>query len=186
MPGKSPLPRSFSPSATTARQRRVIELLANGKKAREIAHELGGITENGARKLMARALAAQARRLLSEEAFEQAAATYLGWHERLFEAWMPYAVGYVDGQTMKPDKDGADVVLKLMKQYADVYGLNAPIRVQPVAADDPGAVRPEADIVTAVMTHLDELSERMGLIGGPPPVVIEGESTPTESPSVTG
>jgi hypothetical protein len=176
MSGKSPVPRSFSHAQATARQRRVIELLAAGTKARDIAKTMGGITENGARKLMARALKAQAAVLLSDGAFEAAAAVYLERHDMLLEAWLPHALGVnpdAPNERGKPDKDAADVVLRLMKLFADVYGLNAPIRVQPVDPDS-GPGRPGVDLVTAVMAHLDELSERMGIMATPAtPIVIE-------------
>lgn len=176
----SPVPRAFSHSQTTARQRKVIDLLANGVKPVEIAKQLGGITENGVRKLIARALKAQAADLLSTGAFERAAGLYLLWNERLMAGWMPYALPRVhNGETVPPDKDAADVVIKLMKQFADVYGLNAPIKVQPVDPATANAPRPEGEVVAAVMAHLDELSERMGLIAGgnsAPVVVLEGET----------
>lgn len=169
--------RAFSHAQMTARQRIVIELLARGAKAKEIAGKLG-ITENGARKLMARALGAQAKELLSAEAYQNAAARYLLQHDALLEAWFPHAVGVgvVDGERVKPDKEAADVVLNLMKQYAQVYGLNAPVKIQPVGPAEPQGVRPAADVVGAVMQHLDELAERMGAL----PKAIEAQEVDAE------
>lgn len=178
MPGKSPLPRSFSHSQTTARQRKVIDLLANGVKPKDIAAEMGGITENGVRKLMARALAAQAQFLLSDGAFATAAAIYLTRHDALLAAWFPHAIGgFVNGEQVPLSKDAADIVMKLMNMYADVYGLKAPVKVQPVAAE-PAPTRPTVDLVSAVMDHLDELAARMG----PPPVILEEEVTGDDVP----
>lgn len=174
-------PQAFSHAQTTARQRVVIEMLAQGAKAKAIAGKLG-MTENGARKLMGRALKAQAAVLLSREAFEQAAALYLLWHDEMLQAWMPFAIGRVDGARIVPDKDAADVMLKLMKQFADVYGLTAPIKVQAVAGEHagPSSERPQADLVALVMKHLDELADRQF-----PPVVrgeIEVQATPIPLP----
>lgn len=175
--GRKARPQAFSHAQTTARQRLVIELLSMGTKAADIATRLG-ISENGARKLMARALKAQAVELLSTEAHERAAALYLLWHDGMLQAWMPYALGRIGRQVQAPDKDAADVVLKLMKQFADVYGLNAPVLVQPVApAADGLPVRPQQDLVAAVMKHLDELAERQF----PPPIIqheLEAQATP--------
>ena len=165
MAGKSPLPRSFSPSATTARQRKVIELLSLGKKVREIADEMGGITEDGVRKLMRRALTAQAADLRSADAFDRAAATYLIRHDALMESWFPLAIGRT------PNKDAADVVLKLMNLFADVYGLKAAIKVEPVSAGEGGHARVEAEVVEVVLGRLQELSERQR------PAEIEGTAT---------
>lgn len=162
--GKSGPKRAFSHAQMTARQRVVIEMLARGAKAKEIAAKLG-ITENGARKLMARALGAQAKELLSTEAYEHAAARYLLQHDVMLQAWFPDAVGIDEhGNRVPKDKAAADVVLNLMKQYAQVYGLNAPVKIQPVGPAEPQGVRPHADLVSTVLEHLDELAERMGAI----------------------
>lgn len=153
MAGVSPLPRSFSPSATTARQRHCIELMSLGRTAAQIAAEMGGITENGARKLMKRALMGQAAELLSADAFARAAALYLLHHDAMMQAWFPRAVG------THPDKDAADVALKLMNLFADVYGLKT-INIQPLAPVEEGSGRVGADVVQVVLARLQELSDR--------------------------
>lgn len=163
MSGKSPLPRSFSPSATTARQRRVIELLSLGKKVREIAAEMGGITEDGVRKLMRRALTAQAADLRSADAFDRAAAIYLIRHDALMEAWYPAALAR--------DKDAFDAVYKLMNLFAEINGLKAPIKIEPVGAGEGAHARVGAEVVEVVLGRLQELSERQR------PAAIEGTAT---------
>lgn len=169
MSGPSNLPRSWSPSAATARQRKVIELLAMGKQVPQIARELA-ITDNAVWKLMRRALANQAKDLQTPEGFDRAKALYLLHHDAMMATWFPRAVG------THPDEKAADIVMKLMSLYADVSGLKAPVKIEPVG-DGVELARPE--VVALVLDRLDELAAR-----STPPKEIEGEVVDTQSPSI--
>lgn len=167
MPGESPIPRSFPPTAVTARQREVLRLRAIGTPVPEIAQKLGGVTESAVWKLLKRALAAQAAELRSTGAFETALAMQMVRYELLLSKWFPRA--------MSLDKDAADIALKIMGQIADVNGFKS-LRIVP----DPGgtANTPAAPqtLVTAVLERLEQLSDRFAIT----PPALEAGAPETE------
>lgn len=166
MPGKSPLPRSFPPTAVTARQREVIRLRALGTPVPEIARRLGGVTESAVWKLLKRALAAQAAELRTTEAFEAALALHVARYEMLLSPWMPKAIAL--------DKDAADVVLKILSQIADVSGFKS-IKLVPDTGPADRVSAPAA-MIASVLDRLEQLHERHNA----PPATIDGETVEEE------
>lgn len=169
------LPRSFSPSATTARQREIIRLMALGVKMPEIARQLGNITESAARKLGRRALVAQAAELRSMAGFEVALALHMVRYEMLLSVWMPKAVA--------GDDKAADLVGKWLGQIADINGFKQVLKGAPGDGDDAPA---PADLVAGVLDRLEQLHERLrpsNVIDGD--VVDEEEEEEDLSPGVT-
>lgn len=158
MPGESPLPRSFPPTAVTARQREVLRLRALGTPVPEIARQLGGVTESAVWKLLKRALIAQAAELRSTEAFETSLALQMIRYELLLSKWFPRA--------MALDKDAADVALKLMSQIADVNGFKS-IRIMPGDGKQAGTPAAPQILVTSVLQRLEQLSERFAIEAPP-------------------
>lgn len=174
MPHTSPVPRSFSPTATTARQRLAIELFASGLKVPEIGRQLGGISDSGVRKLIRRALDRQAAALRADGAHERAAAQFWQWHQQLMTAWMPRALAL--------DDKAADFVAKLLALYVDVKGLrhrgveagSAAKGALPAGAEsdlDSGGGRPGVDQVAEALRLLALVAERQL----PPADVIDGD-----------
>lgn len=146
----SPVPRSFSKSATTARQRRAIELLANGYTAAQAGAELGGITENGVRKLWARALRAQAAELRESDAYERGLAITLLRLETMLTRWLPRA--------NQLDKDAADIALRILGLIIRVCGYD-----EKGPARGPRAIEaPESDAIAGVVLPADAIEGVLG------------------------
>lgn len=174
MPHTSPVPRSFSPTAVTARQRLAIELFAAGLKVPEIGRRLGGISDSGVRKLIRRALDRQAAALRADGAHERAAAQFWQWHGQLMTAWMPRALAL--------DDKAADFVAKLLALYVDVKGLRRQAGEAGSAAkgaiagggsgeSDHDGGRPAVDQVEVALRLLAVVAERQL----PPTDVIDGD-----------
>lgn len=160
MPGKSPVPRSFSRSATTARQRQAIDLLANGLTAKEAGRRLGGISENGVRKLWARALRAQAAEMRNSDAYERGLALILLRLETLLLPWLAKGIA--------GDKDGADVALRTLALIMRVCGYDSPATTRPQIGDggdtaaDTGPGQPLAPAqVAGVLERLEDIGNRL-------------------------
>lgn len=168
MPGNSPVPRSFAPTAVTARQREVLRLRALGTPVPEIARQLGGVTESAVWKLLKRALAAQAAELRSMEAFELALALQMMRYELLLSKWFPRA--------MSLDKDAADVALKIMSQIADVNGFKS-LRIVPGQGRTGEPPIAPQTLVTAVLERLEQLSDRFAVSA---PAIEAGQSETEE------
>lgn len=145
----SELPRSWSPSAVTARQREVLRLLCLGVKYPEIAKQLGNITESAARKLGRRALVAQARELRSMEGFETSLALHMLRYDMLFATWFPKAVA--------GDEKAAQLVGTWMGQIADINGFKQILKSDQLGGDDSPA---GADLVAGVLDRLEQLHAR--------------------------
>lgn len=156
----SDLPRSWSPSQTTARQYEIIRLMALGVSMPEIARRLGNITESAARKLGRRALIAQAADLRATGSFEAGLALYLYRYEMLLAAWFPKA--------MAGDEKAADLVGKYLVQIGRVSGYENITR-DPGSGDDDGPASP--DLVQSALDRLEQLSQRLN----PAAPTIEGE-----------
>lgn len=144
------LPRSWSPSQTTARQREIIRLMALGVSMPNIARQLGNITESAARKLGRRALIAQAAELRATGSFEEALALYLLRVEMLIAVWLPKALA--------GDEKGADLTHKYLSMVADVQGFKTMPR--DFGAGDGDQPAP-ADLVAGVLDRLEQLSQRL-------------------------
>jgi hypothetical protein len=163
------LPRSWSPSQTTARQREIIRLMALGRTMPEIAKELGNITESAARKLGRRALIAQAEDLRAAGSWEASLALYLVRYEMLLAVWLPKALA--------GDEKAADLAGKYLVQVGRVSGFEA-IPREPGSGDDDGPAG--ADMVAAVLDRLEQLHERLK------PPTIEGEVLNEEQETAGG
>lgn len=170
MPGKSPVPRSFSRSAVTARQRKAIDLLANGATAKEAGQRLGGISENGVRKLWARALRAQARDMRDSDAYERGLVVVMLKLEALLAPWLVKGIA--------GDKDGADIALRTLALIMKVCGYDNPAATRPQVGDggdtpDAGHGRPlDPSQLASVLTRLEDIGTRLAAASSP---VIEGE-----------
>lgn len=169
----SPVPRSFGRKATTARQRKAIDLLANGLTAEQAAQELGGITVNGVRKLWNRALAAQAADLRDADAYERGLTVVMLRLEKMLAAWMPKALAL--------DKDAADIALRTIGLVMKVCGYDTqgsrPQRDDgDVTSDSAGEVLPES----AIKAILDRLEVTAGKLNAPETIVIAGEIVDNE------
>lgn len=160
------LPRSWSPSQTTARQREIIRLMAIGVPMPKIAEQLGNITESAARKLGRRALIAQAEDLRAAGAWEAGLALYLTRYEMLLSVWLPKALA--------GDEKAADLCGKYLVQVGRVSGYEA-IPREGGSGDDDGPATP--DMVAAVLDRLEQLSERLN------PATIDGEVIDEEEES---
>lgn len=175
MPGKSPVPRSFSRSATTARQRQAIVLLANGVTAKDAGVELGGISENGVRKLWNRALRAQARDMRSADAYERGLTAIMLKLEALLSPWLIKGIG--------GDKDGADISLRTIALIMRVAGYDDPAATRPqpgdggTPADSPGLPL-NASQVAEVLARLEGIGNRLAEAAP----VIEGQLALEEQP----
>jgi hypothetical protein len=177
MPSKSPVPRSFSRSATTARQREAIKLLANGVTAKEAGRQLGGITENGVRKLWARALRQQAKEMRTADAYERGLAMVMLRLEALLATWLAKGIA--------GDKDGADIALRTLALIMRVCGYDDQRSTRPQvgdggdpATDGPGQPLPAAQLA-GVLSRLEDIGNRLATNGQP---VIEGEITEHSQP----
>ena len=166
----SNLPRSWSPSQTTARQREIIRLMALGVPMHKIAAELGNITESAARKLGRRALIAQAEDLRSAGAYEAGLALYLTQYQMLLAVWLPKALA--------GDEKAADLCSKYLVQIGRVSGYEA-IQRDPGDGDDDGPAG--ADMVAQVLDRLEQLHERLK-----PPTTIDGEVINEEKEADSG
>lgn len=155
----SDLPRTWSPSQTTARQREIIRLMALGVPMPEIAKKLGNITESAARKLGRRALISQAADLRATGSFEAALALYMIRIEMLLSVWLPKALA--------GDEKAADLASKYLSQVADVNGFKTMPRDFGQNGDDGPA---GDDLVAAVLDRLEQLSQRLN-----PAATIDGE-----------
>lgn len=173
MPNNSPVPRSFSRSATTARQREAITLLANGVTAKEAGRKLGGITENGVRKLWARALRAQAREMRSADAYERGLAQLMLRLEALLATWLAKGIA--------GDKDGADISLRTLALIMRVCGYDDQRTTRPQIGDggdtaEPGHAQPlPAAQLAGVLERLEDIGNRLATSEQP---VIEGQLAP--------
>lgn len=155
----SDLPRSWSPSATTARQMEVIRLLAIGVKYPAIAKQLGNITESAARKLGRRALVALAKDLRSMAGFESALALHMVRYDMLLAVWMPKALA--------GDDKAAQICGTYLGQIADINGFKQILKADQLQGDDAPA---PADLVAGVLDRLEQLHHRLN-----PGGVIDGE-----------
>lgn len=170
MPGRSPVPRSFSKSATTARQRAAIDHLANGLTAKETGQRLGGISENGVRKLWARALRAQAASMRESDAYERGLALILLRLETLLLPWLAKGIA--------GDKDGADIALRTLALIMRVCGYDDPKTTRPQVGDggDTTAAGPGQPLapsqVAGVLERLEDIGAR--LAEAAPQAAIEG------------
>jgi len=144
------LPRTWSPSQTTARQREIIRLMALGVPMPRIAEQLGNITESAARKLGRRALIAQAADLRATGSFEAALSLYMIRIEMLLSVWLPRALG--------GDEKAADLCGKYLSQVADVHGFKTMPRDFGQGGDDSPA---DADLVAQVLDRLEQLHVRL-------------------------
>jgi hypothetical protein len=152
------LPRSWSPSQTTARQREIIRLMALGVTMPDIAKQLGNITESAARKLGRRALIAQADDLRAAGSWEAGLALYLTRYEMLLAVWLPKALA--------GDEKAADLAGKYLVQVGRVSGFESvPREYGPGDDSEPAG----ADMVAAVLDRLEQLHERLK------PPTIDGE-----------
>jgi hypothetical protein len=165
------LPRSWSPSQTTARQREIIRLMALGVTMPEIARQLGNITESAARKLGRRALIAQADDLRAAGSYEAGLALYLTRYEMLLSVWLPKAVA--------GDEKAADLCGKYLVQVGRVSGYEALPR-EDTGGDDDGPAG--ADMVAAVLDRLEQLHERLN----PAPTTIDGEVIDEDKTEASG
>lgn len=180
MPSNSPVPRSFGRSATTARQRKAIDLLANGLTAKQAGAQLGGITENGVRKLWARALRAQAAEMRTSDAYERGLARIMLHLEALLATWLAKGIA--------GDKDGAEIALRTLALIMRVCGYDSPATTRPQVGDggdpatDTGPGRPlDAGLVNAVLDRLETIGNRLTDDSAAP--VIEGQlATPEPQP----
>jgi hypothetical protein len=179
MPGKSPVPRSFSRSAITARQRQAIMLLANGVTAKEAGRQLGGISENGVRKLWHRALRAQAREMRTVDAYERGLTTIMLKLEALLAPWLTKGIA--------GDKDGADISLRTIALIMRVAGYDSPATTRPQPgdggepADGPGMplnAAQVADVLARLEGIGNRLSEAAPVIDGQ--LAIEQQPQPEE------
>lgn len=179
----SPVPRSFGRKATTARQRKAIDLLANGLTAEQAAQELGGITVNGVRKLWNRALAAQAADLRDADAYERGLTVVMLRLEKMLAAWMPKALAL--------DKDAADIALRTIGLVMKVCGYDTQgSRPQRDDGDGPGDNAGEVLPESAIKAILDRLEVTAGKLNAPETIVIAGEIVdehegPTDIPEPT-
>lgn len=165
----SELPRSWSPSQTTARQREIIRLMALGVSFPRIAEELGNITESAARKLGRRALISQAADLRSAESFAAALALHMTRYELLLSVWFPKA--------MAGDDKAADLVGKYMSQIGDIQGFKTmPREFGNGDGDEPAS----ADLVKMALDRLEQLHERLQ-----GPSTIDGEVVEDGAQAVT-
>lgn len=167
----SDLPRSWSPSQTTARQREIIRLMALGVTMPEIARRLGNITESAARKLGRRALIAQAADLRAAGSFDEALALYLIRVEMMLSTWLPKAFA--------GDEKAAEISHRYLSMVADVQGFKAMPRDSGAGdADQPAP----ADLVAGALDRLEQLAQRLnpGVIDGQV-VDDEEEETPDDT-----
>ena len=184
MAHNSPVPRSFSKSAMTARQRKAIDLLANGVTAVEAGRQLGGVSENGVRKLWNRALAAQAREMRSADAYERGLAALMIRLEAMLLKWLPRA--------HQLDKDAADICLRTFALMMRISGYDAPNSTRPHAADDEpddnqlataGKVLPPEQIA-GVLDRLETIARKINEAQSGN--VIEGETVEPVHPEPKG
>lgn len=150
MSASNGLPRSWSPSQTTARQREIIRLMALGVPMPKIAQQLGNITESAARKLGRRALIAQANDLRAAGSFEQALALYLIRVEMMLSVWLP--------KGLAGDEKAAEIAHRYLSMVADVHGFKTMPRDFGNGNDDGPA---GDDLVNAVLDRLEQLHQRL-------------------------
>lgn len=127
----------------SARELRALDLLTAGASYSQIAQVLDLKSRAGAHGLVTRALAKRAQEW-DEVTVPQARSLYLERLEKLFQRWFPLALGSPTKQ-LPPDPHAAKLVLDMLKRYADVTGINAPVKVEETVDvhvhEDPDAQR---------------------------------------------
>jgi hypothetical protein len=148
---------SKSPRMVTARQRQIIELAALGTPLEQIAKVMGSIRIDSVRRLLDRALAAQAETLREDGAWERAYVLQTTRLDMLMATWMPKALA--------GDDKAATMVDKWLTHYERLQGLAAPQRLEAaVTVDDASAGR--ASVIEAVLARLDDVKMRQQIIDG--------------------
>lgn len=165
--GKANVPRSFTKNQATARQRRVIELMANGKTAAEIAELMGPVSVSAIRKMQKRALANQAAEMANREYWQAAHVLQTMQYQALLARWLPRAV------SASFDDKAAEIALKIMNQYDGISGFKT-VRLE-TSSSDGGTGEISVPLTQAqiagVMSRLDGLADRFTMAE-----VIDGET----------
>lgn len=112
----------------SARELRALDLLVLGANYTQIAQALNLRSRSGAVQIVQRALAKRAAEV-DQTTTSEARALYLERLERLFQRWMPHALGSV-AKNIPPDPAAAKLVLDMLARFAKVTGIESPTQIE--------------------------------------------------------
>lgn len=155
--------KRFRTEAAQEQERRALNLFVEGKTYKDIAARLG-VAYSTAHTYVHRGLKRRADQ--DSEIAEKARAFLQLQIEALMGTWMPRARGLaeVDGERIPPDPRAADVMIKLINQYAGITGALSPVRVEGEINTNRPLSPDEA--VAAIMAGLQRISDKDKTIEG--------------------
>ena len=141
------------PNTMNARELRALELVTAGATSAQIGAVMN-ITRRSAMALVDRALGKRALEIDSQTR-SQTRALVLDQLDQLWRRWWPLALGDPRAGT-PPDKDAADVVLKIHDRVVRIQALDAPIQVE-VNADIVVSLEDRANRQAKILADLAEV-----------------------------